>query len=343
VFLSDRSGSAGLWGVRVSAGKPAGAPELLRKDLRLDAPLGLTKAGSLYYAVSAGTSQADVYIADIDLPGRHITGSHLVSPRYAGSKATPAWSPDGNSLAYLADGSKRLVIASIGTGRERELLPGLTVAIRILTWTPDGQSVVIQGTGPGDQGGTFAVDIQTGTAKLLLNVNDRPSFSADFTKAYWGNGSVANAGVFVRDLKSGEDRRLYKPPNRIFTKNISSVLSPDGKWLAVALQDVDPGATSLAVIPSEGGEPHVLIRNANFFGGMTLNWTPDSQAILFARKGRSNAELWLAPLNGEPAALDLAIPGDPPVVRLNSRGNQIAYTVSHEGDEIWLIENFLSP
>ena len=343
LFMSDRSGAPGLWSVRVSAGKAASAPELLRKDLRIDAPLGLTKTGALYYAVSAGTSQADVFIADVDLPARRITGSHLVSPRYAGSKAMPAWSPDGNYLAYLADDRKRLVIASIGTGQERELSPGLTVAIRILNWTPDGQSVVIQGTGPGDQAGTFAVDIQTGEARLLLNVNDRPAFSADFTKAYWGNGSVANAGVFVRDLKSGEDRRLYKPPNRIFTKNISSALSPDGKWLAVALQDVDPSGTSLAVLPSEGGEPRVLIHNAHIFGGMTLNWSPDSQAILFVRKGRSNAELWLAPLKGEPAALNLVIPGEAPVVRLNSGGNRIAYTITHTGDEIWVIENFLSP
>jgi Tol biopolymer transport system component len=344
LFMSDSSGSPGLWSVRVSAGKAASSPELLHKDLQLGMPLGLTKSGSLYYSVSAGNSQSDVYIADIDLAARRIAGAHLVSPRYAGDKAMPAWSPDGNFLAYLADHGKRLVIASIATGQERELRPNLIYVVRVLTWTPDGQAVVIQGTGAGDQAGTFAVDIQTGDAKLLLSVPDRPSFSADFTKAYWGNGSVANAGVFVHDLKSGEDRLLYKPQNRIFTKNISNALSPDGKWLAILLQDVEPAGSSLAVMPSEGGAPRVLIHNAKAFGGMNLNWTPDSQAILFVREGRPNAEVWLSPLNGESAPLNLAIPGDFPIVlRLNARGNRIAYTVSHSGDEVWVIENFLSP
>src|ERR1019366_8811872 len=50
VFVSDRSGSPGLWSVRVTDGKPLGEPELLAPSFDADA-MRFARDGSLFYEV----------------------------------------------------------------------------------------------------------------------------------------------------------------------------------------------------------------------------------------------------------------------------------------------------
>ena len=47
LFASDRSGSKGLWVLSWENGKPQGEPALIKTDIDLEAPLGLTRAGAL--------------------------------------------------------------------------------------------------------------------------------------------------------------------------------------------------------------------------------------------------------------------------------------------------------
>jgi Tol biopolymer transport system component len=65
VFVSDRSGSLGLWSIRVADGKPAGEPELLStNDLGNARVMRFARDGSLYYGVNL--SQTDIYVAGLD-------------------------------------------------------------------------------------------------------------------------------------------------------------------------------------------------------------------------------------------------------------------------------------
>ena len=65
VFASNRTGTLSLWAVPVADGRPRGQAFLLKRDIGLSRPLGLTDAGALFYAVGSG--QEDVYVASLGL------------------------------------------------------------------------------------------------------------------------------------------------------------------------------------------------------------------------------------------------------------------------------------
>ncbi len=65
LFLSDRTGTTGLWAIRVDEdGRPHGPPELVKPDMERIRPLGFTRKGSLYYGLEF--SLTDVYITSLD-------------------------------------------------------------------------------------------------------------------------------------------------------------------------------------------------------------------------------------------------------------------------------------
>ena len=111
VFLSNRSGIAGLWSIRVADGRPQGEPELVRANMVGTTPLGFTKDGSYYYR--AGNLWRDAYTAELDPDTLAISKPTLVTDRFVGSNFDPALSPDGKYIAFL----RRVVGSGPGAGQ----------------------------------------------------------------------------------------------------------------------------------------------------------------------------------------------------------------------------------
>lgn len=112
--------------------------------------------------------------------------------------------------------------------------------------------------------------------------------------------------------------------------------------MAVRLENIPPGSSSLAVLPVTGGELQIIVRDAQIVGGV-LNFTPDSLSILWARPLGKKSELWMVSASGgTPVRLGLEMESGG-MVRLSPDGRQIAFTVNKSGEEIWVMENFLNP
>lgn len=338
IFASDRSGTRDIWSIAVSDGKALSAAERLLSVTDTGEPLGITRDGTLFYARAA--DQSDIYIADIDLRDAKFVGQpRLASQRYVGNKTAPAWSPDGKLLAYTVGGPPRIIIVDSQTGQERELIPQLAYVTRILAWHPDGRFRV-QGKAADGPVGFYALDSETGAATLLASdINDRPAFSEDGRTIYWGRWGLSgrDPGIFAQDLATGDRKVLYRPSDPATTKNPSTALSPDSNWLAIVLQNLSPGTNSLAVLPAAGGEPRVLISERDCCGGRSLNWTPDSQRILYSRPGSG---IWMVDRNGGiPKKMGIESAG--PAVKLSPDGKQVAFEDGASGEEIWVLENFL--
>lgn len=175
LFISDRAGSPGFWMIDVVDGKSRGEPRLVKADIGdIDKGLGFTRQGTHYYALSV--SMGDIYVSDLNPATGKIQGKpEVLANRYA-RKLEPAWSPDGQHLAFFrrtgpdswAPGWRTVFIRNNQTGEERELANNL-ILYGWARWFPDGRSLLVSGSQEGDRGINFyRVDVKTGETSLLM-------------------------------------------------------------------------------------------------------------------------------------------------------------------------------
>ena len=130
MFASNRTETLSLWAVPVADGRPLGEALLLKRDVGLKRPLGLTDAGALFYGLGSG--REDVYVASLGLDTETPSAAPVrATERFLGSNRSAEWSPDGRHLAYFsrrnAKASKVLCIQSLESGDYRE--PPLKLSI----------------------------------------------------------------------------------------------------------------------------------------------------------------------------------------------------------------------
>jgi Tol biopolymer transport system component len=73
-----------------------------------------------------------------------------------------------------------------------------------------------------------------------------------------------------------------------------------------------------------------------------ITWTPDGQSLLVGTVGPDAPQLWLVPINGgSPRKLDIDVTTwiTTRGIRLDPRGNQIAFFSGKGGSEVWALEN----
>jgi len=129
-------GNMSAWLQRVSDGKTAGPPELVKQDIGQAQPIGFTRTGSFYYGLVIGTS--DVYTAEFDpATGRVATQAQKTAQRFIGSNFSPAWSPDGQFLAYISSRRPGLIGTAQRSSRFARLRPVRSATFRP-TWLSRG-------------------------------------------------------------------------------------------------------------------------------------------------------------------------------------------------------------
>lgn len=150
LFASDRTGSLGIWGVRVREGKAQGAAEMLRAGAGDVVPMGFTRDGFFYYALRSGKD--DIYVARLDpASGRVQKPPKKLIREFEGHNYWPRYSPDGKYLAYVSWRGLRLgalrresvlCIRSLETGKDRKF-PTEFRRLAGPRWLPDRSAVII--------------------------------------------------------------------------------------------------------------------------------------------------------------------------------------------------------
>jgi Tol biopolymer transport system component len=337
LFSSDRGGSKGLWALPWADGGPAGEPALVKTDINLETTLGVTRAGALYYGVTL--SSRDVFVAEID---PH-TGAILSPPsrpieQSIGANASPDWSPDGRSLAYISGGSV-LAIRSMDSGQTRELRPALS-PIFSPRWAPDGRSFAVDGRDDKGRRGIYRIDAQTGTTSLIVQVPPNLglyglAWLPDGRKVVYRENNPEAFRVIEHDIPSGSQRELLR--GNVLTMSLSS----DGRHLAYSTSP----PWRLMVLSLDGGPPReVRIEGMEPAPIMVIAWTPDSRAILFrsSTPNSGSGGLWLiSPDGGQPRKVGLNVDIIPLTRFFNPRTNQVAFAADTSRREVWVMEHFL--
>jgi Tol biopolymer transport system component len=248
-------------------------------------------------------------------------------------------------------GTRVLSIVSLANGVERELSPPLNYFQRP-RWSPDGRTLLVNGTSPSGRQGLFAVDAVTAQATPFFLVDDDGS---SYGHAWSRDGSTVyftardSRGSFIAAKRTGADgvREVYRPAGDAGASDGS--VSPDGRWLA--FREGDRRADILKVLTIGGGAAARAVYEVPrpdmmpAFGG--INWTPDGRALLFVRGSGplgDRRELWRVGIDGSaPRKLGLSMRGMNDV-RLHPDGRQVTFSALDGHSELWALEHvFDSP
>ena len=223
-----------------------------------------------------------------------------------GFQSGPAFSPDGKTLAYVAE------VNGIAQVFVRRLDASAPIALsnrvhdcRDLFWSPDNWIYFISRSGYGtglfrvsaiggewepvfDNVTTAAMSPDGKTLALLKNEESTPSVQNYGQVTLW----LARAGTDVHGDPEWKQERYTRPP---FNKTVNSGqlhFSPDGTTLAAWVQPVQADITfdfrfgpKLYLIPAfGGGEPRLTLAALpdRPYGEVQFSWLPDSRHIVVA-------------------------------------------------------------
>jgi Tol biopolymer transport system component len=248
-----------------------------------------------------------------------------------GHEIQPAFSPDGNQVAFVL---KTTEIQNSGiyttmVGGERSLQLTKNPGDYFPAWSPDGRQVAFYRFS-GDGMAIYTVPALGGTEQRLYvgrssAWTDGLSWSPDgkvlaFSETV-GNGN--RTAIALISLADSTTRQITAPPSGQEI-DISPAFSPDGSSVAFVRSILAGVVSDLYVVPSTGGAPKRLTFDQTWIKG-SPSWTPDGQDIVFASARGGATGLWrISSSGGVPRAVEGvgATAFNPSIA---PKGNQLVY------------------
>jgi Tol biopolymer transport system component/DNA-binding winged helix-turn-helix (wHTH) protein len=231
-------------------------------------------------------------IADVDGSNERVLAVHQQPDRFN----TPAWSPDGRTIAVAVGPSDsgheqvRIVTYDVAGGSEREVPAGRWFHIGRLVWQPDGNGLFVVGTNKFGQGKQiWRVEYSTGESKQLT---DGTASYSDVNFTADANMAVASQVSFTSNIWIGPADNPEKL-TRITHAAEDFCWTPDGKII------YSSGASltkNLWVMRADGSELKQLTnagqRNA------TPAITGEGRFIIFTSTRSGTIQIWRMEADG---------------------------------------------
>ncbi len=198
--------------------------------------------------VAGGRQGKDIYMSDFDGAGqRKLTD-------YGKITLSPCLSPDGKYLAFMSykDGPSNLFVLDVE--KKREIYANRDGGMKLPSTWLDKRTLVYTHTS-GKYSTIYAENVETKEKRVLIRqegILASPGFSTDGKKMVFVSDMYGTPQVFIRDLSSGETKRLTYAG----TYNTTPVLSPKGDLIAYGCKT--DGALEICVMKADGSEPRIL-------------------------------------------------------------------------------------
>ncbi len=242
-----------------------------------------------------------------------------------GDAFQPAWSPDGDRIAYVRRDTSYsdVVIQAVSGGEPTQLTrdgPDSSVYSyeRIYAsmwafypaWSPDGEQLAYAGQA-GPPGGSPAAEYRMSLFTIPADGGRRAQIFAE-AAGHVGRPAYAPDGqtiVFDFAPVEKEPPALYRysiakdagaPQPGVPKQSYDPAFSPDGRWLAFAARD--DGHTDIFAQPAAGGAP---IRLTNLGAARAPAFSPDGKRLAFlaVAAGTNSFDLWVADLQADAGTL----------------------------------------
>jgi Tol biopolymer transport system component/DNA-binding winged helix-turn-helix (wHTH) protein len=222
----------------------------------------------------------------------------------AGIENDPAFSPDGNQVAFTRadDRGEGLGIYAAVIGGERLLRLTTSRDDCCPVWSPDGRSIAFAHYLPRGYA-IYVLPVLGGTPKKVYEMPAEYAEHLDMpaTLSWSPDGkslaislvtsSQKRPSIALLSLEDASTRVLTSPPPKY--SDWSPSFAPDGSRVAFVRSSGPGFIDDLYVVPVAGGVPERLTFDRQFLGGQVA-WTPDSKELLFSSTYKGLTTLWRA-------------------------------------------------
>jgi TolB protein len=151
---------------------------------------------------------------------------------------SPAWSPDGNWLAYVSFESKRsaIYVQRVSTG-QRELVSARAGVNSAPSWSPDGRKLALTLGGINGNLDIYVLDLSDQQLTRLTDnpaINTEPIWAPDGQSLYFTSDRGGGPQIYQVGVQAGD-----RPKRITFdgVYNAHPCISPDGTQLAMVTED----------------------------------------------------------------------------------------------------------
>lgn len=351
IFVSDRDGSGGVWRMPVRDGVAAGSPRLLARGAEALTPVSLSANGDYYYSLQ--TKFERLHTVPLDERGVASGPAQIVPDASAASRISPAWSPDGSTLAFVTLRGMNLfdhasVIALRGTdGRAiRNIAPQLTYfSGGQVRWAPNGRELLVRGRALDGYWGFHRIDAATGAAVTIVRGQPRGREENVGLSPAWG--PEGNSLIYVRPGFGIVERHLASdrqdvivpaaPGERLFGLG----LSRSGGRLAFSktVQVPKAQAISILAVREPDGTITELLRRPGDGAILFVEWMPGGEGLLYAAANADrSSRLWIMPAaGGAPVDTGVTVESSRTRVSLRPDGRALTYSSGSTAFEVWVM------